>query len=265
MVTHVLTQYEHHVAQMLWEGEDRGSLKVITHGLKLKKFTEIPMSDPVEHWIREFGLLHLSSAYLTMADAGLRFTFVERWHRETSSFHLSFGDMTITLDNVTNLLHISSHDRCRDYLWGTAPLVFLYDNLGDGVVHDTRQLGGYMTLLQCWIYEHFPKICKWGDRGAVPAHLPRACRWTEEHVVEGRLMTYRRRLDALLLEDVVFTPYDDDRANHLFVSISIFSGYLQCGGVLVPYLSERCLRQFGRIQCIPHDVPLMPNSIDWMW
>ncbi|XP_073223572.1 protein MAINTENANCE OF MERISTEMS-like [Cicer arietinum] len=197
-----------------------------------------------------------------MADAGLISAFVERWHRETSSFHLPFGEMSITLDDVATLLHISPHD----YSWASATLVFLYDKLGDGAVHDTRQVGGYMTLLlQCWIYEHFPRICKRGDRGAVSAHLPRACRWTAKHAVEGGLMAYLRRLDALLLEDVVLTPYDGDRANHLFVSISMFSGYLRCGGVLVPYLPERCLRQFGRIQCIPRDVPPMPDNIDWVW
>nr|XP_004516038.1 protein MAINTENANCE OF MERISTEMS-like [Cicer arietinum] len=329
---------------------DCGSLKVITHGLKLKKFAEVPMLAPVEHWIQESGLMHLSSGYLTMADAGLISAFVGRWHREINSFHLPFGEMTITLDDVATLLHISPHGkifdaplnmntnnaaraaheylgatwgvqyrlqwlrdlysrliqtnqfecaartyllhlvgctifsdkthmrvvakyvtlfidlhRCRDYSWASAVLVFLYDNLGDGVVHDTRQLGGYMTLLQCWIYEHFPRICKRGDRGAVPAHLPRACRWTAKHVVKGGLMAYRRRLDALLLEDVVFTPYDDDRANHPFVSISMFSGYLLCGGVSVPYLPERCLRQFGRIQCIPYDVHPMSDNIDWVW
>nr|XP_012575015.1 uncharacterized protein LOC101508630 [Cicer arietinum] len=45
----------------------------------------------------------------------------------------------------------------------------------------------------------------------------------------------------------------------------MFSGYLLCGGVSVPYLPERCLRQFGRIQCIPSDVPPRPTSIDWVW
>nr|XP_004490270.1 uncharacterized protein LOC101488483 [Cicer arietinum] len=120
-------------------------------------------------------------------------------------------------------------------------------------------------MLRCWIYEHFPRIFKWDDRGAVLVHLPRACRWTTKHVVEGGLMTYRQRLDALLLEDVVFTPYDDDRANHPFVSISMFSRYLRCDGVSVPYLPERCLRQFCCIQCIPRDVPLMSNIIDLVW
>ncbi|MCH86358.1 serine/threonine-protein phosphatase 7 long form-like protein [Trifolium medium] len=32
--------------------------------------------------------------------------FVERWHPETSSFHMSFGEMTITLDDVACLLYL---------------------------------------------------------------------------------------------------------------------------------------------------------------
>ena len=33
-------------------------------------------------------------------------TFVERWHPETSSFHLPFGEMTVTLDDVDALFHL---------------------------------------------------------------------------------------------------------------------------------------------------------------
>ena len=32
---------------------------------------------------------------------------VERWHGETSSFHLPVGELTITLDDVSSLLHLS--------------------------------------------------------------------------------------------------------------------------------------------------------------
>nr|XP_004498714.1 protein MAIN-LIKE 1-like [Cicer arietinum] len=298
VVTSMLTQYEHHVARRIWEGEDRGSLKVITHGSKLNKFSKVPVSDPVLHWIREFGLLPLSSAYLTMADVGLISAFVERWHRETSSFHMPFGEMTITLDDMANLLHISPRGKFFDApvnmntnnaaraayehlgaTWEEALAEINYNKCAQYRLQWLRDL--YSRLIQtnqfeyaartymlhlvgstifadkthtrveaeyCWIYEHFPSICKRGDRGAVPAHLLRACRWTAKHVVEGGLMTYRRRLDALSLED-----------------ISMFSGYLRFGGVSVMYLPERCLRQFGRIQCISRDVPRVLNIIDWEW
>lgn len=39
-------------------------------------------------------------------DNHLLSAFVERWHSDTSSFHLPFGEMTITLDDVYMLLHL---------------------------------------------------------------------------------------------------------------------------------------------------------------
>jgi hypothetical protein len=39
----------------------------------------------------------------------------ERWHTETSSFHLPVGELTITLDDVHNLLHIPIHGRMLDH------------------------------------------------------------------------------------------------------------------------------------------------------
>ena len=34
------------------------------------------------------------------------FAFVERWHNKTSSFHLPIGEVIITLDDITSLLHL---------------------------------------------------------------------------------------------------------------------------------------------------------------
>jgi len=31
---------------------------------------------------------------------------VKGWHEETSNFHLLFGEMTVTLDDVSSLLHL---------------------------------------------------------------------------------------------------------------------------------------------------------------
>ena len=52
------------------------------------------------------GLLPLASCSLDTGDRGLLSAFVERWHDQTSSFHLPVGEVTITLDDVASLLHL---------------------------------------------------------------------------------------------------------------------------------------------------------------
>ncbi|XP_058741774.1 uncharacterized protein LOC131614167 [Vicia villosa] len=74
----LLVRYEDHVARRIWFGEERGpkkELKVAGHGTKLQ--------DRVPHMLPP-----------------------ERWHIETSSFHMPFGEMTINLDDVASLLHL---------------------------------------------------------------------------------------------------------------------------------------------------------------
>jgi len=39
----------------------------------------------------------------------------KRWHTETISFHLPVGEMTITLDDVSNLLHLPIEGRMLDH------------------------------------------------------------------------------------------------------------------------------------------------------
>jgi len=56
--------------------------------------------------VRAFGLYDLlQTGYSSVTHAMVR-ALCERWHPETSSFHLPVGEMTITLHDVANLLHI---------------------------------------------------------------------------------------------------------------------------------------------------------------
>nr|XP_004511593.3 protein MAIN-LIKE 1-like [Cicer arietinum] len=205
--------------------------------------------------VSSHGILENLMICLSLHDTVIMFQLdygLARWHSETSSFHMPFGEMTITLDDVANLLGLpirgefysppdvdrvtacnlavhllgvtteeiweetrktrgahyrldwlkevfrrqcaaerfdcaarayllnlvgstifadKSHtlvdakylplfrylDGIDRYAWGTAALVVLYDYLSDACYYDTKQLGGYMTLLQCWIYEYFRK------------------------------------------------------------------------------------------------------------
>lgn len=61
-----------------------------------------------------------------------------------------FADNTHTCVEVKYISLFIDLYRCRDYAWGTATLDVLYDNLGDELVHDTKQLGGYMIILQVY-------------------------------------------------------------------------------------------------------------------
>src|SRR3954467_2347021 len=65
---------------------------------------------PAAQWfndaVRGSGLSGLCMTGYTTISHGMQGAFVERWHKETSSFHLPVGEMTITLHDVQCLLHL---------------------------------------------------------------------------------------------------------------------------------------------------------------
>ena len=77
---------------------------MVSHGKKLRQFG--PPCAEIRGVVYSSGLGSLIGCSLDPADKGLMSAFVERWHRETSSFHLPVGEMTITLDDVSSLLHL---------------------------------------------------------------------------------------------------------------------------------------------------------------
>ncbi|KAH1215351.1 Protein MAIN-LIKE 1 [Glycine max] len=297
----VLTVYADHVACSVWTGEERPELKLSSHGRKVHSLGRpVPA---IEGLIAGTGLSPMIACSVDTDDRGLLSAFVERWHRETSSFHLPVGELTITLDDVSSLLHLpvigdfhafeplhvddavqmlvdllmvspesarAETVQCREpyvrlqwvrdiyqrrcqaghwtavarayllhllgctlfanksatnvyvvylevlrdlsmterYAWGVATLVHMYDQLNDASMSHSRQLDGYITLLQCWIYEHFPSVAESTADQDYDEASPRACR-------------------------------------------SCYSGLLRWGPVAVYYRPERVVRQFGYTQTIP--------------
>ncbi|KAL5161964.1 Protein MAIN-LIKE 1 [Glycine soja] len=258
--TSVLRDFENHITLRVCNGEERPELKLSSHGRKMAKF-ERPTSE-IEDLVATSGLNPLIVCSL---DTG-----------ETSSFHLPIEEVTITLDDVVSLLHLSVVGACHSfkllhvddaiemlvellefsavechgsyvrlswlrevyemkieachwtvawgYAWGTASLVHMYDNLNDASKSTMRQLAGYITLLQCWIYEHFSSV-----GSAVPAEdyderRPSACRWTSGKALP--ISTYWRRPDKLILDAMCWIPYSDHRLFREFDVISLFSGHI---------------------------------------
>ena len=79
-------------------------LKLSFHGRKVQKFGR--PTPKIEGPIAATGLSPLIACLVDTGDRGLISAFVERWHKETSSFHLPIDEVTITLDDVASLLHL---------------------------------------------------------------------------------------------------------------------------------------------------------------
>jgi hypothetical protein len=65
--------------------------------------------------IAKTGLADLAKTGHMMVDSFLISAFAERWHEETSSFHVSAGEGTVTLGDVSCLLHLSNVGRLLDH------------------------------------------------------------------------------------------------------------------------------------------------------
>ncbi|KAI5416911.1 hypothetical protein KIW84_041784 [Lathyrus oleraceus] len=251
--TSLLVKYEHHVARHIWFGEERGpkkELKVAGHGLKLTSRVPLALPPQMESW-GCFQLGILTRAYLLMLVGST-----------------IFADKTFTLVEARYLLLFRDLDGCSGYSWGAAALVTLYRYLGDASMYSCKQLGGYPTLLQCWIHEYFPTVGKRGENWnpAGNCGLPRAMRWSYRQGVL-KVDDLRPILDELTPTDVIWRPFEDHRAWRVFDEICLYRGCLKWGETVVPYLPDRCLRQFGYRQYVPSP-PLdcmMVTDIDVDW
>ncbi|KAL5159324.1 Protein MAIN-LIKE 1 [Glycine soja] len=344
----MLTDYGDRVAVIVWNGEERPELKLISHGRKVQKFGR--PAPEIEGLVAATGLSPLITCLVDTGDRGLISAFVERWHKETSNFHLPVEELTITLDDVASLLHLpiigafysfeplhvdeavlmlvellevsgeearAKTTQCHrayihlsiceaghwtiaarayllhllgctlfanksathvhvvfldsgSYAWGVATLVHMYDHLNDACKSGDQQLADYITLLQCWIYEHFPSVPECLTDPDYDEISSRACRWiaTKTSLKSLPASTYRKHLDGLMILDVCWMPYGEHHGVWDFDLISCFSSHLRWGPVVVKHRPERVVRQFGYVQTIPPQTTasmLSFEDIDDMW
>ncbi|XP_072054472.1 serine/threonine-protein phosphatase 7 long form homolog [Arachis hypogaea] len=114
-------------------------------------------------------------------DETLVSAFVERWRPETHTFHMPFGECTITLQDVAyqlglpvdghylfadksgNRIHIrwlpfvARLEEMGGYSWGSAALAWLYRCMCRVANRHVVKLAGPLQLLQSWIFWRFPE------------------------------------------------------------------------------------------------------------
>ncbi|KAJ1435737.1 Aminotransferase-like, plant mobile domain [Sesbania bispinosa] len=276
--TSILRTFHRHVATRLWNGKDRGTLKVVSNGRKLTA----PLDAYIRGIVDNSGLASLIDCMHSPVDRGLLSAFAERWHRDTCSFHLPVREMTITLDDVSSLLHLPvtghlfsltvvgkkeanmmlvsllrvSH---RDlymvgtFAWGEAALAFLYENLKDAGFYNIRQITGYMTLLQVCELLLIQKILDKVPRQPNSSYeegRPLSKRQAPLHGT-GEVTLVRQSLDRLTHVDVIWMPCEAHRVYRPSHDVSLYRGYITCGSIVFPHLPEKVLLQYGHIQSIP--------------
>ncbi|KAH6785794.1 hypothetical protein C2S51_038249 [Perilla frutescens var. frutescens] len=318
----VLRSFKTHVAAAIWRSEEREVLKC--HCLTAKLLRWQPAEDSSVTWktlVKKSGLLRLRKLAYRAPNRNLVSAFVERWHPETNSFHLPFGEMSITLEDVycltglciegrpvefagedvaggqhmvRRLLGVSAeeaiaevsdrgsyiklkwlHSRfstlassdddfevvyaARAFLvYILAALAFLYRQLGVGSRVGCRQIAGFLTLLEAWIYEHFPTLGRPQQNTDYRSGQPFAMRWAQQAhgaLSEDTVRAYRLQLDTLRADDV--NPYVRLRDGGERPEVTFYEGCITACDIVEPYLPDRVLRQFGRVQTIPHP-PLNP-------
>jgi len=84
--------------------QERPELKLVSHGRKVTLIGR-PVLE-IEGLVGATGLSPLIGCSVVTSDPGLISAFMERWHSETSIFHLPVGELTITLNDVSSLFHL---------------------------------------------------------------------------------------------------------------------------------------------------------------
>ncbi|XP_028230592.1 uncharacterized protein LOC114410883 [Glycine soja] len=235
----VMTAYGDHVAVIVWNEE------LSSHGRKVQKFGR--PTPEIEGLVAATRLNPLIACSVDTGNQGLIYAFVERWHKETSSFHLPVGEVTITLDDVASLLHLPSIGAFHNFKTlhvneAVLMLVELLEVSREEVKAET-----------CWIYEHFSSIVESLTDPDYDEMSPYACRWISTKAFSKSLPAsmYRKRLDGLTIVDVYWMPYDDHRIVWDFDLISCFSCHIRWGPVVAKHRLERVVGQFGYVQTIP--------------
>ncbi|XP_047170249.1 protein MAIN-LIKE 1-like [Vigna umbellata] len=269
---------------------EREEIKLISPGKKLNKLGSC--HEGIRDIVNSSGLMSLVGMSYDYVDRGLLLAFVEIFHFETNSFHLPVEEVNFEESRraIVELLGVDggragaelqeAHGAkvilswlrdiyaehceqdvhaCGRYAWGVAALAYMYEQLGDANLASIRQMTGYLTLLQSWIYERFPTL---GRRCMVSSYMedrPRAAKW-ESPRQGSTLLEVRVHLDALTYDSVIWYPYESHRETCPFYDICIFSGWIRIGEMLCRHLPQRVLRQFGFHQSIPRDPPVVADA-----
>lgn len=196
-----------------------------------------PPPPPILTSIRENGLNGVYEIGSFRHDAGLITAFVERWRPETHTFHLRFGEATITLEDVYHILGLHTSGLPVIQFFPTTTLDERRDLIGEllGVYPDGHDLqkGGLKIK---WLVEHFGS-CHRLDMDVDDDHYERE-------------MLFHTRAHLLLILGSLFSNLSGNRMDHhllYYVRDPTQVGTYSWGSAVLAYLyNNLCSASIGR-------------------
>ncbi|XP_050228076.1 protein MAIN-LIKE 2-like isoform X2 [Mercurialis annua] len=100
----VLYDQENHVSSAVWDGQERGVLRCHEHTSKLGEWR---LTHQQIELVEKAGFGYLRRLPSISLDNPLISALIERWRKETNTFHFRVGEMTITLEDMALLLGLA--------------------------------------------------------------------------------------------------------------------------------------------------------------
>ncbi|CAN0913241.1 Protein MAIN-LIKE 2 [Linum grandiflorum] len=112
-IHHGIPSFGGHIAYRLWrDGPDACKMADLSFYSRPSMLKEL-MDTPVIHtrrgvasFVQSSGLYHLGTCMTAPLDTPLLQAFIERWQPDTNTFHMPFGEMTVTLHDVWYILRV---------------------------------------------------------------------------------------------------------------------------------------------------------------
>jgi len=144
----VIPSFWGHIARRIWDGEDRKVLKCQNRHRACTALQgwRSTLSADIREELSATHLGHLPYSMFPYLDMPLISAFVERWQPDTNTFHMPFGEMTIMLHDVFQILRIPVDGRLVSAQGSTSELrCYVAELLGvtpDGLARDTALWSG---------------------------------------------------------------------------------------------------------------------------